>query len=256
MDYEGESEFLSLSFLRSVLKVVKNGFILTFAVRGREFQGLYKLQKYLELMNAHPKFSFCVVAGHPVYESVDREINVEWGFSNFLEQIRERSSRPVFVGGENIPLRVITGLNDEFGNIVPFFLNGDSRITGNNELSRPIAVYSPLAESKMDAVHDLTGYLLRRKRTQRELGGMEIDHRTRWTNLPFQAQAVLKKNVDRFVLTLNGNLGNMLTEFSKNNVRYMIGHPSGNPSEMIKGFAASIQGLEMFYLNNEFYASL
>ncbi|MFW9993752.1 MAG: hypothetical protein ACFFD4_17030 [Candidatus Odinarchaeota archaeon] len=230
IDYEGDNNFLPDSTIISLLDELNNHLVLTIAVRGSEFyRNGHLLSKYTGMMEKYDDLTFCIVAGHSAYRSIDKKIPVLEGFEKFLSKIRKKDSkRPVFLGAENLSSSVITRLNEKYGGTIPFILNGDERLLKINGLPRPRAVYSPLTitAGKQRATEVLFRYLLRRKYTRDELARIDlrIDCASDPSELAGRSLEILYECLDRFALT-GENFDRRVQQFIGNDIKFLIGNP-------------------------------
>ena len=145
----------------------------TIAVRGREFHfdREYLVENYLRIACSNPHLFFCIVAGHPAYKSVDTRLPSIKALHSILTRKRNKTSSILFCGIENIPTNVVQQITIQYDPIIPIILHGDERGERPNELSPPLAIYSPLIYSfpEKEAIVELLGYLYRLRRTRRDL---------------------------------------------------------------------------------------
>jgi hypothetical protein len=213
-----------------LLEPLQHQFVLTVAARTAQFyQQDELLASYLRELLRFPQFTLAVVPGHPSYDDVNVQIPVLESMSRLLAQIRHGTSRPVFIGIENLPSSIVHCLLTRHHNLIPFLLHGDSRAVAVSKLGNsPLAVYSPLAVSiaPEEALGLLFGYLLRRKYTQDSLRrkGIAFDDWCSWNDCPAEAFPILEKSLDRFVLT-STNIDTRITAFLDNQVKWIIGNP-------------------------------
>jgi len=220
--------------LAQVLEQIRHYLVFTIAVRGSEFhfQRKYLLENYLRIARIWPHLLFCIVAGHPSYPSIDTKLPSIKAFHNIFTRIREKSSSVLFLGVENIALSNIQNLCQLYSPLIPFILQGDSRLT-SNKFQPPLAVYSPLAHTipAEEAIKSQLGYLIRRKATQQALkkGGYNLVippmNNQLWNELIPEIQSVLRSSFDRFVLT-SQNLQIRIQEFIQKGVRLLVGYPA------------------------------
>jgi hypothetical protein len=234
IDYEGENHLLEPKEIEQVLGQINHYLVFTIAVRGCEFhfQRKFLLENYLRLSRVNPHLLFCIVAGHPIYPSIDTQLSSIKAFHNVLARIRGKNSSLIFLGAENIASNEIQSLCQQYTPIMPFLLHGDPRIV-LKEFLPPLAVYSPLAHIIPDeeAIKSLLGYLIRRKATQQALKEKGYNlvippmNKELWNELIPEIQSIMLSSFDRFVLT-SQNFQTRLQEFIKNGVRLLVGNPA------------------------------
>ncbi len=105
LDYEGKEHLLSGKQIQRVLNEIGNKLFLTVAVRGRELSNSSFINSYLGLLHQNYKMSFCIVAGHPAYSSINKLIKKKKGFYQLIQMIRRFTERPLLIGMENISTR-------------------------------------------------------------------------------------------------------------------------------------------------------
>ena len=223
---------------------ITNHIIFTISVRSPEFHQTrtYLLENYIRLSRSKTNISFCIVAGHPTYPSVDTRIPVNKAFQYVLRRIQKKISLPIFLGVENLSSKLIRQLIYQYDNIIPFLLHGDPRALNSDAIPAPFAVYSPLTYtiSDKEAIEFLSGYLLRRKFTQRELaqnGFFPVIRPNRWQELSPGVKKILFKSFDKYVLTSH-NFESRVTNFLKAGARLIVGNPAvpGQIHQIIKNF--------------------
>ncbi|MFX1506214.1 MAG: hypothetical protein ACFFDC_08860 [Promethearchaeota archaeon] len=234
IDYEGQSNLLEPKELKQIIEQVHHYLVFTIAVRGCEFhfQRKFLLENYLRIAKVNSHLLFCIVAGHPIYPSIDTQLSSIKAFHNVFTRIRGKISSVLFLGVENVASNEIQSLCQQYNPIVPFILHGDSRIV-LNEFRPPIAVYSPLAHTIPDeeAIKSLIGYLIRRKATQQALKKKGYDlviplmNKELWNELIPEIQSIFRSSFDRFVLT-SQNFHSRIHVFIKNGVRLLVGNPA------------------------------
>jgi hypothetical protein len=234
IDYEGKNYLLRPKELKQIIEQIHHYLVFTIAVRGCEFhfQREFLLENYLRIARVNPHLLFCIVAGHPIYPSIDTQLSSIKAFHNVFTRIREKNSSVLFLGAENLASRIIQSLGVKYTPIVPFVLHGDSRIF-LKKFHPPIAVYSPLAHIIPNevAIKSLLGYLIRRKATQQTLKKKGYNfvippmNKDLWNELIPEIQSILLSSFDRFVLT-SQNFQARVQEFIKNGVRLLVGSPA------------------------------
>lgn len=234
LDYEGLKHLISPDLLETLIEQIRHFLVFIIAVRSCEFhfQRKYLLENYLRLARKFSNLLFCVVAGHPVYPSVNTELPSFQAFHNIFTRLRNRSSSVVFLGVENLSSRFVRGLSQKYKPVIPFLLHGDPRAVHSSGIFPPLAVYSPLAHSVPDeeAIKPLLGYLLRRKATQQALKKKGYCFLTPpmtnncWTDLLPDIKTILRFNFQKFVLT-SQNFHSRTSAFIQNGVKLIVGNP-------------------------------
>jgi hypothetical protein len=234
IDYEGQNYLLDPKELEQIVEQIHHYLVFTIAVRGVEFhfQRRFLLENYLRIAKVNPHLLFCVVAGHPIYSSIDTQLSSIKAFHNVFTRIRSKFYSVLFLGVENIALRKIQSFRQLYPPIVPFLLHGDSRIF-SNKLRPPLAVYSPFAHiiPNEEAIKSLLGYLIRRKATQQTLKKKGYNlvippmNKELWNELIPEIQSILLSSLDKFVLT-SQNFQTRVQEFIKTGVRLLVGNPA------------------------------
>lgn len=234
LDYEGLHNLLSPSQLKTILEQINNFLVFTIAVRSGEFhfKRKYLLENYLRLARSYPNLSFCIVAGHPTYSSVNVKLPVVQAFHNVFTRIRRMTSLEVFLGIENLSTELIKQIIQQYKHIIPFILHGDPRAVRSGGLAPPLAVYSPLAHSIPDeeAIKPLLGYLLRRKATQYALKQKGYYfftppiNKNFWDELLPGIKTILRSSFHRFVLT-SQNFHSRMEAFLQNGIQLVVGNP-------------------------------
>lgn len=234
IDYEGQRYLLNPAELEKIIEQIRHYLVFTIAVRGCEFhfQRKYLLENYIRIARKNPRLHFCIVAGHPIYPSIDTQLPSIKAFHNVFARIRNKNSSVLFLGVENISLKIIQRLRQEYAPIVPFMLHGDSRIVSHT-FQPPLAVYTPLAHTipNEEAIKSLLGYLIRRKATQRALKKKGYNffsppmNKQLWNELIPEVQSVLRSSFDRFVLT-SQNFQIRTEEFIEKGVQLLVGNPA------------------------------
>ncbi|MFW9903014.1 MAG: hypothetical protein ACFFFH_01660 [Candidatus Thorarchaeota archaeon] len=234
IDYEGQNHLLEPQQLEQIIGQIHHYLVFTIAVRGCEFHFRRKflMENYLRIAGVNPHLLFCIVAGHPIYPSIDTQLSSIKAFHNVFTRIRCKYSSILFLGAENIATNEIQSLCQQYIPVVPFILHGDSRIA-LNKFRSPIAVYSPLAHTipNEEAIKSLLGYLIRRKATQQALKKKGYNfvippmNKELWNELIPEIQSILLSNFDRFVLTYQ-NFQVRVHQFIKSGVRLLVGNPA------------------------------
>lgn len=234
IDYEGQKHLLDPKELEKLISQIRHYLVFTIAVRGCEFhfQRKYLLENYIRISRNYPHLLFCIVAGHPNYPSINTQLPSIKAFHNIFTRIRNKNSSILFLGVENLQLKLIQRLRQKYAPIVPFILHGDSRVI-SNKFQPPLAVYSPLAHSipYEEAIKSLLGYLIRRKATQQALKKKGYNflippmNNQLWNELIPEIQSVLRSSFDRFVLTSH-NFQNRIEEFIQKGVQLVVGNPA------------------------------
>ena len=234
IDYEGQNHLLEPQELEKVIEQINHYLVFTVAARGCEFhfQRKFLMENYLRIARVNPHLLFCIVAGHPIYPSIDTQLSSINAFHNVLTRIRGKYSSVLFLGAENVASKEIRSFCQQYTPMVPFLLHGDSRIV-SNKFFPPLAVYSPLAHiiPNEEAIKSLLGYLIRRKATQLALKSKGYNlvippmNKELWNELIPEIQSIMQSSFDRFVLTYQ-NFQARVQKLIGAGVRLLVGNPA------------------------------
>lgn len=231
LDYEGRERLVTPEQLCVILGQIRNHLVFTVSVRSAEFHKnrTCLLENYLRIADMYPNLTFCIVAGSPVYSSVDLRIPVVKAFHNILSRVRSMTTENIFLGAENLSTHFISQLVKSYGSIIPFLLYGDPRAVLSNQLPLPYAVYTPMTHlpSEDEGVKSLVKYLLRRKPILHELKQEKMNPSTlpdTWEKLPQTAQRILRSRYPQFVLT-SWNFKARIETFTHYGARLIVGYP-------------------------------
>ena len=234
IDYEGQNHLLDPNELEKITAQIQHYLVFTIAVRGGEFHFHRKflLENYLRVARMNHHLLFSIVAGHPIYPSIDTQLSSIKAFHNIFTRIREKYSSVLFLGVENVPLSTIQILCQQYTPLFPFILQGDPRFI-SDKFSPPFAVYSPLAHTipVEEAIKFQLGYLIRRKATQQALKKKGYNlvippmNSQLWNELIPEIQSILRSSFDRFALT-SQNFQMRIQEFIQKGVRLLVGYPA------------------------------
>ncbi|MFX0150892.1 MAG: hypothetical protein ACFFAJ_08940 [Candidatus Hodarchaeota archaeon] len=226
-----------------ILQQTKNVLVFTIAVRDAKFSKTsYFLEEYLQLIEQYSHVTFCVVAGHPAYSSIDVRIPLSQSFDKILAQIRNKTNKTLYLGVDNLSSGFIGQIRENYGSIIPFLLHGDSRAICSNGILPPFAVYSPIIFSipNDEIMNNLKDYLLRRKSTQKALtykGFPLADLSHHWLKLSPEVQSILYLSFQDHVLNPK-NFHAKIQAFTQQGAHLIVGNPIASEyfNDLVKGF--------------------
>ncbi|MFX0184329.1 MAG: hypothetical protein ACFE95_14695 [Candidatus Hodarchaeota archaeon] len=202
----------------------------TIAARDRKFsKNRDFLEEYIEITKSYSQLSFCVVAGHPVYPSIDVQMPVSLVINAILAQIRKKTDKMLFLGVENLTSRFVRQIRRNYDKIVPFLLHGDSRAIYTNGILPPFAIYSPISLTAPfeGVIKKISAYLLRRTSTQKELlrkGYKPMTLSNKWEELTPDVQSILRQSFHNHVLNTK-NFQSRIHAFIKQGAYLIVGNP-------------------------------
>jgi len=232
VDYEGSDYLLDTKEIEYILNQIKNTLILTVAIRAKEFQEEEKKWKgYLKLFLKYDHLSFCLVPGHEAYE-IDKKISTRRAFHQFFTDLKREHDKLIFMGIENLSSQFVKLILSMYDGVLPILLNGDKRLLKkqiqNSSLGNRLVIYSPFITgiTKYSTIMEKsTQYLFRRKYTRELLANIsnwqDLISGREWNDFPSEIRDILKKSLDRFVLT-DLNMQRHLFAFKDHNVRLVI----------------------------------
>lgn len=226
-----------------ILEQTKNEIVFTIAARDKKFSKKKDfLAKYLKLIHCFSHLTFCVVAGHPAYSSIDVQVPVGQAIDTVLAQIRNKTDKTLFFGVENLSSRFVRQIRKTYNSIIPFLLHGDSRAIYTNGILPPFAVYSPISLTAPDeeVMKKISGYLLRRKSTQKALlhkGYQPVMLSNQWEKLTPDVQSILRQSFHYHVLN-SKNFHSRIQVFIQQGAQLIVGNPVVPQyfNDLVKGF--------------------
>lgn len=234
VDYEGKDHLFSSKTIKELLHQINNTLVLTIAVRALEFQNGSDLwRSYLNIITDNSNISLNIVAGHSAY-NIDQTVSVKEALHKFLSQVRERTDRPVFLGIENLPVKIIKEICQLYSPVIPFALNGDDRLKNgfSKKIGVPLAIYAPMTlDTKQleENIDELLPYLLRRKIIQNRLNSTKKGRKelrsASWTGLTQEGQMIVKNSLNELII-VGSSLDDNLLQFKSQNVKIIVGYPA------------------------------
>jgi hypothetical protein len=252
VDYEGPDYLLDTKEIEYILNQITNTLILTVAIRANEFQEEENVwNEYLKLFSKHDNLSFCLVPGHENYK-INKKISTRSAFHGFFTTLRREHTKSIFMGIENLSSQFVGLILSTYDGIVPILLNGDNRLLRKypeiSLLGNRTAVYSPFITKTTDyssIMEKTIYYLLRRNYTRNLLAKtsnwQNLTLGSEWDEISSEIKEVLRKSLDRFVLT-DHNIQRYLFKFKQYNVQLVIGFPLSieNIAQEIKNFSLKV----------------
>ncbi|MFW9854732.1 MAG: hypothetical protein ACFFFG_06710 [Candidatus Thorarchaeota archaeon] len=233
IDYEGRDNLLSAEELKSILQSMENTLVLTVAARDEYFYSDNGLFEYLNLIQVFSNLGFCIVAGHPAYDTINRRIPLQDAFYKIFTQVRQNFDAELYLGAENLSSSLIDNIQNKFGRVIPFYLHGDARVYKRNgegdSNGNQIAIYSPIAhtlsESDVLQTQKVKNYLLRRKLVQQSLNELKRDQgEVNGKSYKEIEQQVLRRHIREYILT-SENLRSKIHLLRQRGATLVVGNP-------------------------------